>query len=143
MLIGNDVNLYCQSADDKVSQEIINDTSFKELRIVQLQGKKPKLDTDTEEFHLAAEAPRISCAALYDLRQAAYFSSIDPLPHQIRAVYEDMLPKVLLRFLSVDDPGTGKTIMSGLYIKEMLLLKSARKTTIASTRILSKSSIQT
>ena len=96
--IGDAVNLYYETADGKVSQEIIDDAAFKELRIVQ-QGQKPKLDADPEEFRLAAEALRISCAALYDPMSAVYSSSIDPLPHQIRAVYEDMLPKVPLRFL--------------------------------------------
>ncbi|MBI0063462.1 DUF3883 domain-containing protein [Bifidobacterium sp. W8117] len=122
--IGDVINLYYETADGKVSQEIIDDAAFKELRIVQ-PGQKPKLDADPEEFRLAAEALRINCAALYDPMSAVYSSSIDPLPHQIRAVYEDMLPKVPLRFLLADDPGAGKTIMAGLYIKEMLLRSAA------------------
>ncbi|HCT13446.1 MAG TPA: helicase, partial [Corynebacterium nuruki] len=48
-------------------------------------------------------------------------SDIQPLPHQIRAVYEEMLPRIPLHFLLADDPGAGKTIMSGLYIKELIL----------------------
>ena len=48
-------------------------------------------------------------------------SDLDPLPHQIDAVYGHLLPKVPLRFLLADDPGAGKTIMAGLYIKELLL----------------------
>ena len=44
-----------------------------------------------------------------------------PLPHQIRAVYQEMLPRQPLRFLLADDPGAGKTIMAGLLIKELLL----------------------
>lgn len=58
---------------------------------------------------------------------AVYSSSIAPLPHQILAVYEDMLPKVPLRFLLADDPGAGKTIMAGLYIREMLLRSAAER----------------
>ncbi len=78
-------------------------------------------DADPDEFRLAAEALRIRYAALYDPMSAVYSSDINPLPHQIRAVYGDMLPKVPLRFLLADDPGAGKTIMAGLYVKEMLL----------------------
>ena len=45
---------------------------------------------------------------------------MDPLPHQITAVYEAMLPRQPLRFLLADDPGAGKTIMAGLLIKELI-----------------------
>jgi len=48
-------------------------------------------------------------------------SAVEPLPHQIRAVYGDMLPRTPLRYLLADDPGAGKTIMAGLYIKELIL----------------------
>ena len=47
-------------------------------------------------------------------------SLIEPLPHQITAVYETMLTKQPLRYLLADDPGAGKTIMTGLLIKAML-----------------------
>jgi hypothetical protein len=45
-------------------------------------------------------------------------SVVDPLPHQITAVYESMLPRQPLRFLLADDPGAGKTIMAGLLISD-------------------------
>jgi superfamily II DNA or RNA helicase len=72
-------------------------------------------------FRLAAEALRIRMAALFDPMLAVTTSDLDPLPHQIRAVYGDLLPRTPLRFLLADDPGAGKTIMAGLYIKELLL----------------------
>ena len=78
-------------------------------------------DADPRDFMLAAEALRIKYAALYDPMAAVSSSEIEPLPHQIRAVYEQMLPQVPLRFLLADDPGAGKTIMAGLYLKEMML----------------------
>lgn len=87
-------------------------------------------DADPDEFRLAAEALRIRYAALYDPMSAVYSSDINPLPHQIRAVYGDMLPKVPLRFLLADDPGAGKTIMAGLYVKEMLLRSAAERVLI-------------
>ena len=48
-------------------------------------------------------------------------SRIEPLPHQITAVYGEMLPRQPLRFLLADDPGAGKTIMTGLFIKELMI----------------------
>lgn len=76
---------------------------------------------DAEEFRLAAEALRIHTAGLHDPMVAVTSSDIQPLPHQIRAVYEEMLPRIPLHFLLADDPGAGKTIMAGLYIKELIL----------------------
>ena len=81
----------------------------------------PAFDADPDEFRLAAEALRIKYAALYDPMVAVNSSDVDPLPHQIRAVYEELLPRIPLRFLLADDPGAGKTIMAGLYLKELIL----------------------
>ena len=78
-------------------------------------------DGDAAEYRLAAEATRIAMAGQYDPMVAVTSSDLDPLPHQIEAVYGHLLPKVPLRFLLADDPGAGKTIMAGLYIKELLL----------------------
>ena len=76
---------------------------------------------DGEYFRLASEARRIRLAYLFDPMQAVFSSTIEPLPHQIRAVYQEMLTRQPLRFLLADDPGAGKTIMAGLLIKELLL----------------------
>lgn len=81
----------------------------------------PPFDGDPDDFRLAAEALRIKYAALYDPMAAVNSSDVDPLPHQIRAVYEELLPRIPLRFLLADDPGAGKTIMAGLYLKELIL----------------------
>ncbi len=79
-------------------------------------------DADPVRYRLAAEAMRMRMASLFDPMLAVSSSAIDPLPHQIRAVYEEMLAKPgALRFLLADDPGAGKTIMAGLYIKELFL----------------------
>jgi len=74
-----------------------------------------------EDFKLAAEATRIKLAHLFDPMMAIHTSNVDPLPHQIAAVYETMLPKQPLRFVLADDPGAGKTIMAGLLIRELML----------------------
>jgi len=79
------------------------------------------LDGDPGLFRLAAEALRIRMAARFDPMLAVSTSNMDPLPHQIKAVYGELLPRTPLRFLLADDPGAGKTIMAGLYIKELVL----------------------
>lgn len=78
-------------------------------------------DADGHLFRLAAEARRIHLAHLFDPYLALTSSEVDPLPHQIEAVYGEMLPRQPLRFLLADDPGAGKTIMAGLYIKELMI----------------------
>ncbi|UDH01741.1 helicase-related protein [Rhodococcus opacus] len=80
-----------------------------------------RFDADPVEFRLAAEALRIRMAGLHDPMVAVSSSAVDPLPHQIRAVYGELLPRMPLRFLLADDPGAGKTIMAGLYAKELML----------------------
>lgn len=112
------VNLFYVDPDGRTGQEVIDDESVKGLRIVSGKDVGPRFDADPDEFRLAAEALRIQYAALYDPMSAVYSSDINPLPHQIRAVYGDMLTKVPLRFLLADDPGAGKTIMAGLYVNE-------------------------
>ena len=78
-------------------------------------------DGDPGLFRVAAEALRIRMAARFDPMLAVTTSDLDPLPHQIKAVYGELLPRTPLRYLLADDPGAGKTIMAGLYIKELLL----------------------
>ena len=75
---------------------------------------------DGAAFRLVAEAQRIRLAHLFDPLLAVHTSLVEPLPHQITAVYEHMLPRQPLRFLLADDPGAGKTIMAGLLIKELV-----------------------
>lgn len=76
---------------------------------------------DAEDLFLLVEAARIRLAFAYDPYFAVSLSGIDALPHQLEAVYEKMLPQTRLRFLLADDPGAGKTIMAGLFIKELKL----------------------
>jgi SNF2 family DNA or RNA helicase len=87
-------------------------------------------DGDGAAFQLVAEAKRIDLAFLFDPMMAVYTSNVDPLPHQITAVYESMLPRQPLRFVLADDPGAGKTIMAGLYIRELLLRADAQRVLI-------------
>ena len=84
-------------------------------------GANWAFDADPSMFRLVSEAYRIRMAYLFDPWLAIHISQVEPLPHQITAVYGEMLPRQPLRFLLADDPGAGKTIMTGLYIKELIL----------------------
>ena len=83
-------------------------------------GRPWSFDADPELFRLVSEANRIRLAHLFDPLLAVHTSLVDPLPHQITAVYGEMLTRQPLRFLLADDPGAGKTIMTGLLIKELM-----------------------
>ncbi|HEX6360390.1 DEAD/DEAH box helicase, partial [Actinophytocola sp.] len=85
------------------------------------QSGSRAFDAPASDFKLVAEAQRITLAGLFDPMLAVATSDVRPLPHQIRAVYGELLPRTPLRFLLADDPGAGKTIMAGLYIKELIL----------------------
>jgi superfamily II DNA or RNA helicase len=83
-------------------------------------GRPWSFDGDGSTFRLVSEAHRIRLAHLFDPVLAVHTSLVDPLPHQITAVYDSMLPRQPLRFLLADDPGAGKTIMAGLFMKELI-----------------------
>ena len=87
-------------------------------------------DGNGAEFQLTAEAKRIDLAYLFDPMMAVHTSNVEPLPHQITAVYESMLPRQPLRFVLADDPGSGKTIMAGLYIRELVMRADAQRVLI-------------
>lgn len=84
-------------------------------------------DGDGETFQLACEAKRIDLAFLFDPMMAVHSSNVEALPHQITAVYESLLPRQPLRFVLADDPGAGKTIMAGLYIRELVMRADSRR----------------
>lgn len=82
-----------------------------------------RFDGDPVQFRLGVEARRIDIAFAYEMAAVAV-SNIQPLPHQLEAVYDCFLRRPRLRFLLADDPGAGKTIMAGLYMKELILRRS-------------------
>jgi SNF2 family DNA or RNA helicase len=77
-------------------------------------------DGDSALFRLVTEAHRIRLAYLFDPLLAVHTSLVEPLPHQITAVYHELLTRQPLRYLLADDPGAGKTIMTGLFIRELV-----------------------
>jgi len=103
----------------KVANELLYRHDEPRLEVVE-KGRPWSFDGDGARFRLVSEAHRIRLAHLFDPVLAVHTSLIDPLPHQITAVYEAMLPRQPLRFLLADDPGAGKTIMAGLLMKELI-----------------------
>jgi superfamily II DNA or RNA helicase len=83
-----------------------------------------------ESFFLAMEAHRIRYAHQFDPLFAVSIAQVDPLPHQIEAVYHYILRNPRIRFLLADDPGAGKTIMTGLLLKELKYRGLVRRTLI-------------
>ncbi|MFE7128356.1 helicase-related protein [Streptomyces sp. NPDC057617] len=107
--------------DGTVEERILYEEDAERLAEVAPGTADRGFDADPGLFRLAAEALRIRMAARGDAMLAVSTSLLDPLPHQIQAVYNELLPRTPLRFLLADDPGAGKTIMAGLYIKELAL----------------------
>ena len=103
--------------------------SAKLLAVADLEGKitvsspseRAAFDGNSIQFRLAAEAHRIRLAYQYDPHFAVSVSQVDPLPHQLDAVYSRLLTQPRIRLLIADDPGAGKTIMGGLLLKELKL----------------------
>ena len=102
-----------------VAEEILYRDDEARLQLAE-QGRPWSFDGDGAAYRLVAEAHRIRLAHLFDPVLAVHCSLVEPLPHQITAVYEAMLPRQPLRFLLADDPGAGKTIMAGLLMKELV-----------------------
>ncbi len=103
----------------RIAEEVLYRHDEERLGVVE-QGRPWSFDGDGASYRLVSEANRIRLAHLFDPVLAVHTSLVEPLPHQITAVYEAMLPRQPLRFLLADDPGAGKTIMAGLLIKELI-----------------------
>ena len=111
---------YTDELTGRVDQELLYRDDEHRLT-VEKAGRAWSMDGDPHLFRLASEAKRISLAYLFDPFLAVQTSNLDPLPHQVDAVYNKMLPLQPLRFLLADDPGAGKTIMAGLLCKELMI----------------------
>jgi SNF2 family DNA or RNA helicase len=116
----NAVTLTYRDDQGRVASEILYRDASARLEL-EAGGRAWSFDADGELFRLASEALRIRLAHLFDPYLAVHTSNLEPLPHQIEAVYGEMLHRQPLRFLLADDPGAGKTIMAGLLIKELIV----------------------
>jgi len=97
-------------------ERLLDESQLASLRIA---PPEPSYDGDAFRFRLAIEAARLALAYEYDPYFSLSIARVDPLPHQLEAVYHDILPLPRIRFLLADDAGAGKTIMAGLLLKEL------------------------
>jgi len=123
------VTVYYRTADGKLDERMLFRTDEPSLSLAEA-GRPWAFDAPGDEFKLGLEAYRIHLSHLFDPMMAVHTSNVDPLPHQISAVYEAMLPRQPLRFVLADDPGAGKTIMAGLFIRELLMRADAKRVLI-------------
>lgn len=122
----NAVELFFKRADGQPGTQLVYRDDESDLEIVH-EGRVWSFQGDGALFRLVSEAYRIHLAHLFDPVLAVHTSLIEPLPHQITAVYDEMLTRQPLRFLLADDPGAGKTIMAGLLIKELMVRGDVRR----------------
>jgi superfamily II DNA or RNA helicase len=122
----NAVVVVYRQDNGKVAESLLYREKEAELEIVS-DELRWTFAGDAKTFKLVSEAYRIHLSYLFDPLMAVHTSKIEPLPHQITAVYDEMLPRQPLRFLLADDPGAGKTIMAGLLIRELVLRGDVRR----------------
>lgn len=113
------INVVYRDHNGMVAEAVLYRDDEHRLEVEQ-NGRPWSFDADGALLRLVTEANRIKLAHYFDPYLAIHTSLVDPLPHQISAVYGEMLPRQPLRFLLADDPGAGKTIMAGLLIKELI-----------------------
>ena len=100
----------------KIHQPILNEDQIAQLEV---SPETEPFDGDPAKFRLGIEAMRLGLAYEYDPYFSLSIARVDPLPHQLEAVYDYFLKLPRIRFLLADDPGAGKTIVAGLLIKEL------------------------
>lgn len=127
----NTMTVTYRSADGSVGEQILYRED--ECRLTIAEGCLPwSFDADANLMRLTSEAYRINLAHIFDPYLAVHTSAVEPLPHQISAVYQEMLPRLPLRYILADDPGAGKTIMTGLFIKELMIRGALKRCLIVS-----------
>jgi SNF2 family DNA or RNA helicase len=117
---GSSIIITYRDNNNNLGEQLLYKEAESNLTLVS-KGLNFSFDADADNFKLVSEATRINNSTLFDPFIAVNISDVQPLPHQISAVYETMLPQLPLRFCLADDPGAGKTIMTGLLIRELLL----------------------
>lgn len=125
------VTVYYKDSQGRLGEQMLFRSDEPRLELA-VAGRPWSFDAPGNEFKLGLEAYRINSAHLFDPMMAVHTSNVEPLPHQISAVYEAMLPRQPLRFVLADDPGAGKTIMAGLLIRELLMRADAKRILIVS-----------
>ena len=133
--MGNSVKLIGKGlTTGKVHEPILN---AEQLASLEATPEKEPFDGDAHRFRLGIEALRLGLAYEYDPYFSLSIARVDPLPHQLEAVYDYFIKLPRIRFLLADDPGAGKTIMAGLLIKELKIRGLVQRTLIVAPASLS------
>lgn len=111
----------------ELGQAVNRSTSGDEVPIAPIEVERLDFLGDANALRVLVEGERLSYGHMFNPAFATEISEIDPLPHQRIAVYQKMLPHSRLRFLLADDAGAGKTIMTGLYVRESLSRRTIRR----------------
>lgn len=115
--MGASVKLIGKGLDTgKLYEPVLNEEQINQLKIAPIEEP---YDASSNEFRLGIEALRLALAYEYDPYFSLSIARVDPLPHQLEAVYDYFIKMPRIRFLLADDPGAGKTIMAGLLLKEL------------------------
>ena len=123
MPFGDSVRIIGRGDSNQSYDRVVAPEQFDRLTFVE-QGS---YDGNAQKFRLAVEAHRLGLAYEYDPYFSLSIARVDPLPHQLEAVYDYFLKMPRIRFLLADDPGAGKTVMAGLLIKELKARGLARR----------------
>ena len=114
---------------NKRASKILDEHQIELLEVLTSDGEF-NFKGNPDKFVLFAEAERIKSAYQFDPLFAINCSVVDPLPHQVEAVYKYLLPQPKIRFLLADDTGAGKTIMTGLLLKELMMRRIVERVLI-------------
>lgn len=126
--MGDSIKLIGKGLNSKqVYEPILNKEQLDKIIIT---PEKEPFDGDPARFRLGIEAIRLSLAYEYDPFFSLSIARVDPLPHQLEAVYDYFMVLPRIRFLLADDPGAGKTIMAGLLLKELKIRGLINRTLI-------------
>jgi superfamily II DNA or RNA helicase len=123
--IGTAVQLIGQGLQTNQVRQVVLPAA--QLALLVVTPETEPFDGDAGRFKLGVEAMRLKLAYEYDPYFSLSIARIDPLPHQLEAVYDYFLKSPRIRFLLADDPGAGKTIMAGLLIKELKIRGLAQR----------------
>src|SRR5262249_12635439 len=111
----------------QVHEPILDDAQLARL---EASPRTEPFDGDPSRFRLGVEALRLGLAYEHDPYFSLSTARVDPLPHQLEAVYDHFLKLPRIRFLLADDPGAGKTVMAGLLLKELKIRGLVKRTLI-------------
>jgi SNF2 family DNA or RNA helicase len=126
--VGTSVKLVGKGLNTNQVHELI--LNAEQLAQLNSSPEKEPFDGDPLRFRLGVEAYRLGLAYEYDPYFSLSIARVDPLPHQLEAVYDYFLTMPRIRFLLADDPGAGKTIMAGLLLKELKIRGLVKRTLI-------------